>query len=556
MAKMLTIQDGFLSDLAYQLLSRAANKYPLHFLERLFEALENEPHLGARSVIVSILDNILSAAEDDASLCQDTGVPLFHIYLNPRVRIEADIQKVLSEATAKATYEVPIRRNVVDPFTYANPGTNTGWGTPFIHFHYSPQPGAWRLRAELKGFGGEIKSTGDWVFTSAKKMEDAVLAYVLNNVILSRGEGCIPGFLGVGVGGYMSEAMLNAKCSVYRELNGPVSGTSATGGDPEMAALEKRLLDCVNRLGLGPMGAGGRTTTLGVFVERRGTHTAVAPVAVSQQCWASRGSEALIDQDRVTMLTEHVEADQVPVLRGRLAKCLASPGQAAGVYELNTPLRSEDLLKLRVGDVVYLNGTICTSRDGAHRRMVELVKDGRRNEIPQEILENGAIFHCGPVILESGSGWEIVSAGPTTSSRFTTDAAVLAAQGVIRAAVGKGTMGAAMVEALGGRGVYLTAVGGCAVSYRKMIHSVAVKWLDLGYPEAVWIFGVKHFGPLVVGIDSTGQSASHNVMQSVYQNARQIYQDEGLDPSKRYIQYPQTFAGLSLEEVIAKSQTA
>jgi fumarate hydratase class I len=550
------IDSKELFELAYGLLANSANRYPMNFMERLFRALEDERHPAGRSVILSIIENILSAAEDEASLCQDTGVPVFHVYLNPSVLVNADFNKVLTEATAKATYEVPIRRNVVEPFTYENPGNNTGWGVPVIYYHYCPQPGPFRIRAELKGFGGEIKSSGDWVFTSAKKMEDAVLAYVLNNVILSRGEGCIPGFLGVGVGGYMSEAMLNAKNAVYRKLSAPSPQVPAEPEDPFAAALEKRLLRCVNRLGLGPMGGGGDTTTMGVFLERRGTHTAVSSVAVSQMCWASRGSEALVGQGGTTFLTPHVQAADVPALRSRMDRCLAGSGRGGTVYELDTPIRPEQLLKLRVGDVVYLTGTLCTARDGAHLRMVEKVRDGRREDIPKEILDNGIVYHCGPVILQAGDGWEIVSAGPTTSSRFTNDAAVLTEQGILRAAIGKGTMGAPMVQALKGRGVFMTAVGGCAVSYRKMITSVEVKWIDLGYPEAVWIFGVKRFGPLVVGIDSTGQSASRAVMESVYRNARQIYEEEGMDPRKRYIQYPQTFAGLSLEEVIAKSQSA
>jgi hypothetical protein len=81
-----------------------------------------------------------------------------------------------------------------------------------------------------------------------------------------------------------------------------------------------------------------------------------------------------------------------------------------------------------------------------------------------------------------------------------------------------------------------------------------VKWLELGHPEAVWVFDVSHFGPLIVSIDSKGNSATEDVMENVYENARRIYQEEGLDPHKRYAQYPQTFAGLSLEEAIQKGR--
>jgi fumarate hydratase subunit beta len=230
-------------------------------------------------------------------------------------------------------------------------------------------------------------------------------------------------------------------------------------------------------------------------------------------------------------------------------------GSKGKVYTLNLPAEEKDLLKLRVWDVVYLNGTICTSRDGAHRRMVEKVKAGRKHEIPKEILSSCAIYHCGPVIGKEGDGWRIEAAGPTSSSRFTTDGAILTEHGVIKIAVGKGTMGESMKKALTGRGVYLKAVGGCAVSYQKMIKRTDVEWMDLGYPEAIWMLDVENFGPLVVGIDSTGESLTDHVMTEVYENARTIYREEGLDATRRYIQYPQTFAGLSLEEVIEKAKS-
>lgn len=548
---MKTITQAVLCEVAYTLLSKTTTMYPKNFLKMLLSGLKNEDNSSSKSVLFSIAENIIAAAEGSISLCQDTGVPAFHIYLNPSIEVRGDIETALTEATSRATIEVPIRRNVIEPFTFQNPGNNTGWGTPFIYYHYSSQPGPMRIRAELKGFGGEIKSTSDWVFTSTENMADAVLAYVLNNMILSRGEGCIPGFLGIGVGGYVSEAMLNAKNAVFRELSQTSTKIPASEAERFLRELEGRIFRCVNRLRLGPMGSGGRTTTLGVYLERRGTHTSVAPVCVSQQCWASRGSEALLDECSVKYITPHLEREDIPAVKEFLAATFSQSVDKGNVYELTTPITSEQLSKLRVGDVVYLSGTICTSRDGSHRRMVEMVQNGHKEEIPEEILSNGIIYHCAPVISQEPHGWSIISAGPTTSSRFTKDSAFLVESGTIKAAIGKGTMGDEMIRALKGKGVFMTAVGGCAVSYRKMIRKADVKWLDLGYPEAVWIFDVERFGPLIVSIDSTGISASRNIMDQVFENARRIYQEEGMDPNKRYIQYPQTFAGLSLEEVIA-----
>lgn len=545
---METISAKSIEAVAFQLLANTGTKYPKNYLEKVIDHFKRETNTGAKSVLASILQNIIYAAEEPASLCQDTGVPVFHIYLNPAVCIKGDIEAALTEATVRATEEVPIRKNVIDPFTFENPGTNTGWGVPFIYYHYSHQPGPMRVRAELKGFGGEIKNTADWVFTSTENMENAVLAYVLNNVILSKGEGCMPGLLGVGVGGYASEAAMNAKDAVFRELT-----EKQPPRDPFIDRIEQRIYRCVNRLGLGPMGSGGTTTTLGVYLERRGTHTAVSPVAVCQQCWASRGSEALITADKASCITPHVEKPDLPALEAMVSQEL-SEKSAGTIHRLRTPVNPEDIRKLRVGDVVYVSGTLCTARDGAHRRMVDLVRAGKSEEIPRAILDHKAVYHAGPVISKVPSGWCINAAGPTTSSRFTDDAAVLIDAGIMNFIVGKGTMGPSAIRSLKGRGVYLKAVGGCAVTYKRCITENTVEWLDLGYPEAAWVFTVKDFGPLVVGIDTRGNSLVDSVIEEVHANARTIYREEGLDPHKRYTQYPQTFAGLSLEEVIEKQK--
>jgi len=552
---MENISQKRIIDVAAHLLAKTATQYPKNYLRKIIRGFEKEERETSRNVMASIIENILYGAEGLHCLCQDTGVPTFHVYLNPSVSIKGDISAALTEATIKATEEVPLRKNVIEPFSYKNLGNNTGWGAPFVHYHYSPHPGPMRIRAELKGLGGEIKSSFDWIFNSSKNMENAVLAYVLNSVLLSKGEACLPSFLGIGVGGYAADAVINAKDAVFRELTHKVPRNNSQGYDESVDQFEKRILRCVNQLGLGPMGIGGNTTALGVYVERRGAHTAVTSVAVTHQCWASRGSEALLFENKVDYVTPHFEAEDVPELREKISQILSRSRYEGKVYEFNTPVHLEEIRKLRVGDVVYLTGKICTSRDGAHRRMVENVKAGRRGEIPEEILNYKVIYHCGPVIAKEGENWCVNAAGPTTSSRFTNDSAFLVENDIFNLVIGKGTMGRKMIEALKGKGVYLNATGGCAITYQKKIAKTEVKWLELGYPEAVWVFDVDHFGPLIVNIDSESNSLTNNVMDEVYENARNIYKIEGLNPNERYSQYPLTFAGLSLEEVIEKAKT-
>ena len=172
-----------------------------------------------------------------------------------------------------------------------------------------------------------------------------------------------------------------------------------------------------------------------------------------------------------------------------------SAGSTNNAHRLQTPVATEEIRKLRSGDVIYLSGTICTSRDGAHRRMVDLVRAGETDKIPKAILAHKAVYHAGPVIQQIPGGWCINAAGPTTSSRFTDDAAVLIDAGIMNFIAGKGTMGPSVIKALKGKGVFLKAVGGCAVTYKRCIRENTVEWLDLGYPEAAWVLRVEDFGP-------------------------------------------------------------
>jgi fumarate hydratase class I len=554
--RMETITADRIREVAANLLAKAATLYPKNYLDRIVSCFENEEHHISKNVMGSIIENILLGADGFHCLCQDTGIPAFHVYLNPAIAVRGNIDVALTEATIQATEKVPLRKNVVEPFSYANSGNNTGWGTPFVHYHYSPKPGPLRLRVELKGFGGEIKTSVDWVFTSSRNMSNAILAYVLNSVLLSKGEACVPSFLGIGVGGYAAEAVANGKAAVFRELTNKSVRNDSRIGDEFLDQFEQRVFRCVNRLGLGPMGMGGNTTTMGVYVERRGTHTSVSSVSVAHQCWASRGSEALVSEGNVEYVTPHVGREDVPGLREKIAAVQSEPRAGAKVYELETPASMEDVLKLRVGDVVYLSGKVCTARDGAHLRMVESVKSGKAGEIPEELLRHKVIYHCAPVVSTENEKWCANAAGPTTSSRFTDDESFLVEKGILNVAIGKGTMGNKMLEALKGRGVYLNATGGCAITYQQKIENLEPLWLDLGYPEAVWVMDVARFGPLVVNMDSTGNSLTGKVMEHVYENARKIYEEEGLNPHERYAQYPVTFAGLSLEEVISKTRAS
>ncbi|WP_010479921.1 FumA C-terminus/TtdB family hydratase beta subunit [Thermococcus zilligii] len=165
--------------------------------------------------------------------------------------------------------------------------------------------------------------------------------------------------------------------------------------------------------------------------------------------------------------------------------------------KLRTPLSREDVLRLRAGDIVHLSGEIVTARDSAHRRILSLPGE----ELPFN-REGAVIYHCGPIVRKKPDGWEIVSAGPTTSSRMNRYLDGILSLGV-RGIIGKGGMNP---EPFKGRAVYFAFTGGAGSLAAESVERVkAVHWLDLGVPEALWVLEVRDF-PLVVAIDAHGES--------------------------------------------------
>jgi fumarate hydratase subunit beta len=199
------------------------------------------------------------------------------------------------------------------------------------------------------------------------------------------------------------------------------------------------------------------------------------------------------------------------------------------VYKFKTPISEEDIRKLKVNDVLYVTGTIVTARDQAHRRALEFFKEGK--SLPVN-LEGLAVFHCGPVVSKEGDKWIAVAAGPTTSTRMDIFEDEFIKDFKVRLVIGKGGMGKKTTDAMAKYGaVYGAFTGGAAILAAKAIKNVkSVEWLDLGTPEAMWIFEVEEFGPLAVAIDSHGNNIFMDVQKKVEENKQKIYQKLGLSP--------------------------
>jgi tartrate/fumarate subfamily iron-sulfur-dependent hydro-lyase beta chain len=172
-------------------------------------------------------------------------------------------------------------------------------------------------------------------------------------------------------------------------------------------------------------------------------------------------------------------------------------------YEFTFPLTETDVSNLHVGDVLYVSGLLFTARDAAHQFMLTL------DHVPFEPSEMG-LYHCGPLVNQKSDGmWEVISAGPTTSSRMELFEDQFIKQFGIRLIIGKGEMGTRTQKALQKYiCVYTSYTGGAGALAADSIRAVQqVYWLEqLGMAEAVWIFNVERFGPLIVAMDAHGAS--------------------------------------------------
>ena len=184
---------------------------------------------------------------------------------------------------------------------------------------------------------------------------------------------------------------------------------------------------------------------------------------------------------------------------------------------LYTPIAESDARKLKAGDVIHVSGILFTARDEAHRVLLE-----RGAPFP---LEGLALFHCGPVVQKVGEGWRVVAAGPTTSARMELFEAEFLKNFRPRVIIGKGGMGEKTLKALGEVGaVYTHFTGGAGALAAQAIRRVKeVHFLEeLGIPEAVWVFEVERFGPLVVAMDAHGRSLYADLTQVVERNMEKI----------------------------------
>ena len=448
-----------------------------------------------------IAQNIDQAADGEGAICQDTGMPTFEVKA-PVGANQIVMKQQIREAVAEATRRGKLRPNSVDSITGENSGSNLGPGTPIIHFEQWEGDDI-EVKLILKGGGCENMNMQYSVPTDlpglgrADRTLEGVRKCILHAVWHAQGKGCGPGAVGVCIGGDRTSGYVQAKEQLFRTLD-------AVNPDPRLAELEASIMGEVNKLGIGTMGFGGRTSLIGCKVGALNRLPASFFVSVAYECWAFRRLGVILD-GRSGEITRWLYRDP--------ATPVAAMADQAGFQRtgrevaLRTPLTEEQVRALKVGDIVLISGRVNTGRDAVHAHLMK--------HDPPTDLRDSVLYHCGPVVLKEGDGWRVTAAGPTTSIREEPYQADIIRRYGVRAVIGKGGMGAKTLTALKDAGaVYLNAIGGAAQFYARAIDRVeGVSLLEFGTPEAMWHLEVTDF-PAVVTMDAHGNSLHKDIEEA------------------------------------------
>ena len=269
-----------------QLMKKAETELPNDVINALKKAYEIEEGV-AKTQIEAILKNIDLAKKSGRPMCQDTGIQTFFVEVGVNFPDIDKLEGLIKDAVKKATKEIPLRPNTVDPFTGENHKDNTGDNIPYITWDFAEGSNV-LITALPKGGGSENMSKLGMLKPGVGI--EGVKDFVVTEMIKAGGNPCPPTIVGVGIGGGADLAMKLGKKSLLRSVDDRHK-------DKTIAAIEEELIKRINDSGIGPMGLGGKTTVLDVHIEKAHRHPASLPVGIAVQCWANRRAKMVIHSD-------------------------------------------------------------------------------------------------------------------------------------------------------------------------------------------------------------------------------------------------------------------
>jgi fumarate hydratase subunit alpha len=251
-------------------------------LQAFDRAMEKEESPLGIEILKELKENARIAKEEKVPLCQDTGFAVIFLELGQNIHlVGGDLTEAIYEGVRQGYRDGYLRKSICHPFTRANTGDNT----PAV-IHTEVIPGD-KIKITVAPKGGGSENMSRVIMLTPSDGIEGIKRYVVQRVKESGPNPCPPTIVGVGIGGTFEKAALLAKKSLLRPLG-------SKNPDPELERLESEILTGINKLGIGPQGLGGRTTSLAVHILMIPCHIASFPLAVNIQCHAQRHKEAII----------------------------------------------------------------------------------------------------------------------------------------------------------------------------------------------------------------------------------------------------------------------
>jgi fumarate hydratase subunit alpha len=281
---MREIQAGDVTNTIARLFEHSCHYLPPDVIIALKQAREREKSPVCRDVLNKLLKNVEIADKEQIPICEDTGAAIVMLELGQEVQISGgDLYTAINQGVRQGYDKGYLRKSIVSQPCFAR--VNTKDNTPAM-IHTDIVPGD-RLKISILAKGGGSENCSCLTVLTPAQGRQGVIDFVVDLVDAVGSNACPPVIIGVGIGGTTDKAMFIAKKALLRKVGEP-------SPDPDVADLEREILERVNNLGIGAMGYGGTVTALAVHVETFPCHITSLPVAVNMQCWCDRREEAIL----------------------------------------------------------------------------------------------------------------------------------------------------------------------------------------------------------------------------------------------------------------------
>jgi len=284
------------TDIIEKFISLAAVRLSDDVMRKLEELREAEDSPVQKAIYGSYFENFKMAAAKNCPCCQDTGMLQFYIKAGTSFPHLDITEEAITQAVMRATSSIPLRPNAVNFFDEKNTGDNTGERCPWISWEIVPVCQEMEITLYFSGAGCSLPGQAK-VFKPSDGLE-AIIPFVADIVAGPGVNACPPLLVGIGLGHNIENAALLSKKALLRRM-----GTKHP--HPKGAALEKRITENLNSIGMGAQGLRGKRAVMGVHIESSARHTATIACAVNVSCYALRRGIIKIKRDLSYELSEY-----------------------------------------------------------------------------------------------------------------------------------------------------------------------------------------------------------------------------------------------------------